>query len=262
MTFIQSSIPGVDLYALNIGPIKYLLDGMVRFLSGLKNALKSKKQFISVIILTLMWLVLSVLPILGISPSFFKYLNFLTLAQGGLGNGVTGIIGGTIGKGVFAYFLFALIIPKQGPKLFAGVGAGIKNLFGSLSIKNMKMLALMLIGISASLLTYKFLTGDATLQNSMAGIAAFFVSVRALANKAGFLRGFVTSIVKKYFKNIATDITNVNRIIAGWTAGFALAVVLSAAGIGSLCLLAGILLLIVAIVLAMVSGKRKGAAVR
>jgi hypothetical protein len=174
-----------------------------------------------------------------------------------LENGVSGIIGGTIGKGVFGYFLFTLIMPGNDMKMFAGVGNGVKNLFGSLAVKNKKMLALMLLAIGVALLTYKFMTGDASLQNSMAGIAAFFISARALGSKAGFLRGFVTSILNKYYKTLAADLASINPIIAGWTAGFALAVLLSALGIGAICSLFGVLLLIVAVILMLVTGKKK-----
>lgn len=257
MTFIPTSTTGLGLPGIELGPFRYLLDGVVRIFSGFKNALKNKKQLISAVILTITWVLLTVLPILGISPAIFTYLNFFTFAQGGLNNGISGIIGGTIGKGVFGYFLFVLIMPEAGTKIFAGVGDGVRNLLGSLAVKNKKTGALMLLASSVSLLIYKFMTGDASLQNSMAGIAAFFISVRALDNKAGFLRGLVTSILNRYFKTLAADIANINPIIAGWAAGFAFAVLLSALGIGAICSLLGILLLIGAMVLLMVSGNKK-----
>jgi hypothetical protein len=262
MTFIPTSTAGLGLPGVNLEPFRYLLNGVTRIFSGLKNASKNKKQLLSVMILTITWLLLTVLPILGISPGFFTYLNFLTFAQGGLDNGISGIIGGTIGKGVFAYFLFSLLMPGKGIKMFAGVGGGVKNLFGSLKVKNKEILALMLLAFSVALFAYKFMTGDASLQNSMAGIAAFFISVRALASKGGFLRGFASSILNKHFKNLLpADIANINPIIAGWTAGFGFAVFLSAMGIGAMCTFVAILLFITALIVFLVAGKKKEGAV-
>lgn len=262
MTFIQSSTAGLGLPDSNVDPFRYLFDGIVRIVSGLKNALGNKKHLLRVIILAFLWLVLAILPALGVFSPVFTFLNFFTFAQGGLGNGLTGIIGGTIGKGVFAYFLFSIIMPGKGAKVFLGVGVGVKKMFGSLMVKNTKMLALTLFGISSALLVYKFLTGDPSLQNSMVGIAAFFISARALANKAGFLRGFINSLFMKLFTNLAGDIANVNRLIAGWTAGFGFAVLLSALGLGVIGGLLGGLALIVAIILALVSKKGKEVAVK
>jgi len=133
----------------------------------------------------------------------------------------------------------------------------VKILFGALAPKNKKVIALQLLGIGAALIIYNFLTGEASLQNSFVGIAAFFVSARALSNKAGFLRGFLSSIARKYLKSVPADFSPVNRIAAGWTLGFALAVLLSASGIGAICYLVGIPLLIIAVILNIISGKRK-----
>lgn len=247
---------------VDIGPLKYLSSVLIRGIKGIPKVFKNKKQLVLIILMALTWIALTVLPILKINPPAFKILSFLTCAQGGLKNGIPGIIGGTIGKGIWAYFIFTLIMPILSGKMpFAGVGGGLKTLFASLAIDNKRMLALLLLGMSLALISYNFLSGEASLQNSMVGIAAFFVSVRALSNKAGFLREFVTTFVRKRSKGVMPDFNMINRFMAGWACGFALAVLLSLTNFSIIAYLFGAVLLLVALILHKNSGKSKGVAV-
>jgi hypothetical protein len=247
---------------IDVGPLKYLSSVLIRGIKGIPKVFKNKKQLVLTIIMILTWIALIVLPILKINPPAFKILNFLTCAQVGLKNGIPGIIGGTIGKGIWAYFIFSLIMPILSGKMpFAGVGGGLKKLLASLAIKNKRMLTLLLLGMSLALISYNFLAGEASVQNSMVGIAAFFVSVRALSNEAGFLREFVTTFVRERSKGIMPDFNMINRFMAGWACGFALAVLLSSTSFSNIAYFCGFLLLIVALILYKLSGKSKEVAV-
>jgi hypothetical protein len=247
---------------IDVGPLRYLSSGLIRGIKGIPKGIKNKKQLVLTIIMVLTWITLIVLPILKINPPAFKILSFLTCAQGGLKNGISGIIGGTIGKGIWAYFIFSLIMPILSGKMpFAGVGGGLKKLFASLAVKNKRMLTLLLLGISLALISYNFLAGEASLQNSMVGIAAFFVSVRALGSKTVFLRGFVTSFVRKRSQVVLPDLNMIDRFMAGWALGFAFAVLLSATNSSNIAYFCGFLLLIVALILYKLSGKSKEVAV-
>lgn len=258
MTFTQvMPDAGGMMPNISLSPLKYLLGGVGRLFKGFKGVFKDKRRMIAVILMSVVWLLLIFLPILGINASVIKYLSFLTFAHGGTSGGVIGMMGGVFGKGLFAYFIFALFSGKP----FAGVGGGFRSLFGSFAVKNLKTLASILAGTGAALVTCNILTGDSSIQNSMAGVVAFFLSLRALSNKAGFLRGFLASLANKFLKGKTPDTSLINSIIAGWAAGFALSVPLSLTGISIICYLAGVIVIIVAIVLAIVSGLRKGAAV-
>lgn len=181
-------IPGVEL-----GPIKYLFGSVGRVLKGITGVFKDKKRGIPVLVISLLWLLLLMLPALGVNTSALRYLNFLTFAQGGASGGMLGMTGGLIGKGIFAYFICLFF---TGGKPLAGLGRGLKNLFGSFAVKDKKALASLLAGVGLALISYNFITGTASLQNSMAGIAAFLLSLRALANRGGFLRGFIMSKIQ------------------------------------------------------------------
>ncbi|MGE5421777.1 MAG: hypothetical protein ACM3QW_00805 [Ignavibacteriales bacterium] len=247
---------GADLnLPVDIGPLKYLLGSLSSFIKGIAKAANNKKQLVIVILMVLTWIALTVLPIFKINPPAFKILNFLTFAQGGLNNGIPGIIGGTIGRGIWAYFVFLLIMPVLSGKMpFSGMGQGLKTLFASLAGNNKRMVALLLFGTSLALISYNFMAGQASLQNSMVGIAAFFVSVRALNNKAGFLRGFVSSLLRKGSGGVLPDINMINRFMAGWAWGFALAVLLSSVNFSIIAYLFGLLLLLAALILYKKSG--------
>ncbi len=209
-----NGIPGV-------GPFKYLLSSIGRIFKGFKEVFGNKKRSIPVLLISFIWFLLMLLPALGVNLSAQNWLSFLTFAQGGTGGGLLSAAGGFIGKGVFAYFLTSLLLPLSGGKPFAGLGAGLKALFGSFGFRDKKAFASMLAGIGLALICYNFLTGNASLQNSMAGIAAFLVSLRALANNGGFLRGFFMSFSKKSRKSAVTSSSNATCIMAGWTLGFA-----------------------------------------
>lgn len=257
MTFTQAMpavggiIPGVEL-----GPLKYLLGGVGRLFKGITGVFKNKKRFISVLVVSLLWLILLMLPALGINIPALRYLNFLTFAQGGTSGGALGMAGGLVGKGLFAYFIAALF---TGSKPFAGLGGGFKSLLGSLAVKEKSALASLLLGAGLALIGYNFLTGNGSLQNSMAGIIAFLISLRAIANKGGFLRGFLRSLFKKLGKGQMPDTSAITRIMAGWATGFAIGVPLSVTGISSIGYLTGSVLAIVAVVLKIVSDSKKEA---
>ena len=235
------------------GPFKCLIQGLTGLLRGFGATFKDKKRWIPALILAFSWFILTLLPLLGINPSPVRWLSFLTFAQGGTTGGIAGLIGGVIGKGVVAYFLMSLVLPlNRGQKPFAGITGGLKQFFPAMGTKNPKQFALLLGGAGAALIGYSFMTGAVSLQNSMTGIAAFFLSLRALSDKAGFLRRFLLSFSQKAGANSISAGAKASRLVAGWTAGFALGIVLSALKIGKFSLLSGAILLAAAIVLGLI----------
>ncbi len=253
MSFTQAMpVIGGVVPEAGIGPLRYLFASGGRIMKGMAGLFKNKKRLLAVIVLSLIWLLLLILPALGVNASVLRYLSFLTFAQGGAGGSYLSMVGGIIGKGVFAYFIAALF---TGGKPLPGMGSGLKILLGAFAAKDKRSLSVLLLGIGLALIGYNFITGNASLQNSMAGIAAFLISLRALTQKTGFLRGFLQALFNK--KGSMPDTSRITRIMAGWTAGFALGIPLSSTGISMIGYAVGIVLILASIVLSILSGSKK-----
>lgn len=258
MVFTQQ-ISTANSVLSTIGPLKYLFNGIVSIFKNFKGVLRDKKKWIPAIIMTIIWVTVAILPTLGVAGTPMRYLYFLTFARGGMGQGLSRLIGGTLGKGLFAYFVTSLIIPIfSGKKPFKGIGGGIKTLFNSFAVKDIRGLNPIFLGGGLALIAYNFLTGSAIIQNSMIGIVGFIMGLRGLSRKTGFLRGFIISFAKKSSKNKHVDSYYINKIIAGVTTGFALSIPLSTIGFGYICYVIGVFLIGVAIILKIIVGKKKG----
>lgn len=259
MTFIQP-LPAMGglVPEAELGPFKYLFSGVWRIIKNLKTVYRDKKSLALVSVISCVWMVLLILPVLGVNFSALNWLNFLTFAQGGASGGVPGLVGGLIGKGLLSYFFTALLLPVfSGGKPFDGIGSGLRSIFVSLAAKDRSTLPPLFGGAGIALVFYNFLTVDNSLQNSMAGIAACLLALRALANNGGFLRNFITSLINKPGKGRITNASAITRFMAGWAAGFALGVPLSLSGIGIISYLAGLVLIIAAVALKFMSGRAK-----
>ncbi len=258
MVFTQQ-IPSINSALSTVGPLKYLLINIVSIFKNFKGVLRDKKKLIPAIIMTIIWVTVSILPTIGITGTPIRYLSFLTFARGGMGQGLTRLIGGTLGKGLFAYFVTSLILPIfSGKKTFKGIGGGIKTLFNSFAVKDIKGLTPIFLGGGLGLIAYNFLTGNAIIQNSMIGIVGFIMGLRGLSRKTGFLRGFIMSFTNKSSKEKHVDSFYINKIIAGFTWGFALSIPLSTIGFSYTCYYTGVFFIGVAILLKIFVGKKKG----
>lgn len=233
-----------------LGPLQVIIQAVGDLFGKIKGAFKEKKRIVPIIMITLIWLVLILLPMLGIDSGIFRFLSFLTFAQGGMSGGILGLVGGIIGKGVFAYFIFSIVIPLiSGKNPLKGIGGTFKELFSQFSIKSSGQVAGLLLGAGAALVAYNFFVGSASLQNSMVGAAAFFVALRTFSSRTGFVRRLVSSVSTKFSGGKRADLSFVNRFGAGLSTGFALAVPLSALPGGALPYLCGAVCAVVGAVL-------------
>lgn len=216
-----------------------LKSGFKNLASGFKRTLGSKKRLITVIILTVIWLLVNILASLDIFPPFIKTLSWLTAARGS-------IVGGTIGKGIFAAFIVQLIAGKGFLKnLKGGVGQ-----FSALFKGEKGTLHPMIIGAGASLIASNLIISS-TLQNSIVMIAGFALSAQALVNN-GFLRRFFSALLPKMHSK------GISSLMQGWTVGFLVFIAVSVIpGIYN-GYIAGAILLIVKIILSF-TGKKEAA---
>ena len=237
-------------FAESIAPFKFLTSRALGLVRNIKGIVKDKKRLILLAVMSLVWLLLMILPMLGIKTAQTRMLSFLTYAQGGTTGGGVGILGGSIGKGIVAFFFSSLIIPlfSKG-KPFKGIAGGFKTLIGTFNVKSAKEISPLLLGAGLSLIAYNFMNANLTLQNSMIGLVAAFLSVKALSNKAGFLQGFIRSIMRKVSKDKAPDLPAISRVISGITAGFVLCIPLTVIKIPYITSLIGLVLIIASVIL-------------
>lgn len=243
MTFkLEEQIPG---------PFRLVANSIKGLFRNFKGAFKDKKRLVLVIVMSLIWLALMILPLLKIDHGILRFLNFLTFAQGGMRGGFFGFIGGVVGKGVFTYFISSIIGGIfTGKKPLKGIGGSLKSLF-----RNKGHLDALFLGIGIGLIVYNFFVGKASMQNSMIGIVGFVLSLRALSSKGGFIRRFVSSFGRK-----KQNFSFVNPFISGLTMGFLVSLPISAIPFGILPFLCGLLCLLTCLILFLVKkGKKKEA---
>lgn len=244
-----------EMYPMSVGSSPKILHviagGVKQMISGFKAVVKDKKRLIPTVILAVTWLVLTLLPSLGLNPVPVKLLSWLTFAQGGLSGSVVNKIGDVIGKGLLASLLTLFLTDKTA---FRQMKSGLSALM--LCLKKEKILnATLLFGAGFALILYNIMVADSGVKNSMAGIACFVLSLRALGNDGGFLRRVFTSLLSGQ-KPINVDL--VTRFMTGWTTGFALAVVISLIPIHFGGYLFGLIAILASIIMAMVNRKPEG----
>ncbi len=231
---------------------KYLSRSLMQFFKNIISLGKNKKKLIVTMMMALIWIVMIILPELGISGNVVRVVRFLTCSGGNI-QGTVGMIGTTMGKMIFAYFITSLL---TGGESFQKITAGIKNLSSGFIVKKGENVPTLLIGAGMALVFYNFLVGKALLINSMMAVTGIVLSLRALSGKAGFFIGLVTS----FYHNKPQKQPSVTTILAGMVTGFASSIALSATGVGMICYFVGALLLLTAFILKLTTWQKKGGA--
>lgn len=212
-------------FANILNPFMVLFGGIKRIVTGFRTVFKDKRKYIPAIILAAVWIVLSLLSMLGIENTVIKVLSLLTFAEGGYSGSVSGVIGGILGKGMVASFFMSLF--SGGAK---GVAGGAKQIFSVFknAADDASVLCSVVLGAGVSMVFYNFLTERAVIWQSMAGIAGLFISLRATGSGSGFLREFLTSLTAKRVDGEKRENTKIiTSLLSGISYGFALAVLAS-----------------------------------
>lgn len=237
-----------------LGPARYLIGSIKRSLSGIGALLKTPKLLLPTVFMAIMWFALSYLKMyLPASGAVFA-LSLIFFAQGGMYAGLLGAIGGIIGKAFFAWFVTNALMPvltgKKAPK-------SVKMKIGpAFAISDMRGFALFMAGSGIALVIYNFLTGNASLENSVIGLTSMVACLRSLKNPSGFLVGFLRS-----FTNGRLSRPRAGHCVVGMMLGFALGIGSSFLTTGGLCYTLGGILIAISIVLAVLfRGRRVPAA--
>lgn len=171
----------MDNFSINNGNFsakQYIKD----VLCGMKKLLKNPKKLIMSIlpalIVSVFWVVLSLLEAFGVDNVFIRILSAATYAQGGMFGGFFGAVGGILGKALFAYVLCAIvsaIINKQ--------KINYKGLFKGFSVTGLMALGYLLVGGGIATLFYVIFNITSSTQNIM--IAAAGVALVTLVTSSG-----------------------------------------------------------------------------
>lgn len=195
------------------------------------EVLKHPIMLLPTVILAVVWIGLGILQNKVGRNLPLSIVNFLTFAQGGLYGGILGALGGILGKIVVAAFVNIMIVPlfyKKNP--FANLKGGFNDVIQTVKFESTEAFVSLLKGFGAALLLYSIFNVTQSLENSLVGIVSAVALVSAVARKGGFLWGLVLSWLNTVSKGKKVSYQQVLRVLTGMTFGFALGVVLSAAG--------------------------------
>ncbi len=242
------------------GPVKYIAASIRRGTASLAAYFRNPRKMIPILVLAVVWLVLSILPAMGINPLPVKVLSFVTFAQGGMYGGFWGAIGGILGTAVFAWFFSALLIPLVTGKVSGkGFGTGMKQFFAGFYMHGLGVLAALLAGIGLALIIFNFLSGNASIINSMPGIVGIIMAIRIGFRRSGFFWGLMLSFANKKSKGkIPTNMT-INHMAAGYATGSLTGVALSVVSVPYLPYLAGAIFIVISIFISIAAKARKEA---
>lgn len=220
-----------------MGPIGFTATSFKAAISGIGTILKKPKIIFTTLFISALQAALSYLKILMPSSFLVTISSFLTFAQGGMYAGLLGAAGGVMGKGIYAWFMNTLFFSSSKSK--------IKNEQNEKTERKTKgKFALFLAGIGTALIAYNFLTGNASIENSVIGITALAACARAIKRKNGFLIGLICSFTKgRMSRNMAAN------VIKGMVLGFLAGVISSLKITGIFCYIAGAIIFILAVIL-------------
>ena len=203
------------------GPFSVLWDGIRNYFSSFKSIGKNPVQLIPAIVLAIVWFLATLLPACGVNPGVIKTLGFLSFAEAGMSNSIVKIIGGVIGKGMFATAVYALInmikrgkTDKKKPLL--------KSIGQSFSF-NTEGLWVYILGAGIASYIFLFMAGNVSKWTIMGGLAATFLSAKNVVS-GGFLSRFFGSVFEKTSKGCAD--LKAKNFLSGMTAGFGLTTLL------------------------------------
>ena len=235
------------------------------FSARLKESLKAYFQnplkLLPGIVLTLIWIVFSLLGNLGSSSPVMKVLNTLTYSSGGMYGGILGCVGGIFGKAFFSAIIISLVnaLTEKKSSPARTKGAGMKGA----ALSGLKAVAPYLIGSGAGLALYWFFNVTATPKNLMVAVAGALAAVLALIRGRGLLFSLVSGVAGWLSKGKSPSLTAVKRTLTGFAAGFAAAVPATLLRRPWILISAGLALLAAGVVLALVGkDKLKRAAAR
>ena len=220
-------------------------------------------KLLPTVVLTLIWIVFSLLGTLGRSSPAIRVLNTLSYSNGGMYGGIVGAVGGIFGKAFFAAIVTSLINALTEKRTASArkakaAKAGVKGA----ALSGLKAVAPLMIGSGAGLALYWFFNVTSTPKNSMVAVAGALAAILALIRGRGLLFSLVSGAAGLLSKGKAPSLAAIKRCLTGFAAGFAAAVPATLLRRPWILLSAGLALLAAGVVLALVgkNGAKRAAA--
>lgn len=239
---VQSALSFAEEAKAVLNPFTEFFTGVSGFFKGIINIIKYPKALTFSVVLTWIWILLIALKQFRIGGIFTDALSWITFAQGGLGNGLRGIVGGLFGKVVVASGLYALLDGG------IDIGKGIKQWFNCFNASSNT--GAILTGAGLSLILYNFFVANANLGTTMVAITGMILSLQALGSQNGFIFRMARSLMSKKLGNhrVSNDV-RANAFISGIGMGSVLAIPLSVLPFGFIPYIIGVFLFIIGIII-------------
>ena len=222
----------------------------------LKDLIRHPKKLLPTIILSVVWMVFSMLSTFGVNIPILRFLYTLTYSNGGMFGGFFGAVGGIFGKAVFAAVVNTIVlslVAKKNP--FANAAKSLKGIFGKAAFSGLSAISPFLIGAGSGLVLYWFFNITSSPVNCSVAVVGAVGAFTALGKKNGLLTSLVYTVTGKLTKGKFPSQVTVNRTITGFSSGFALGLPLTFVRFGWLLFLVGALILTLGIVFSIVGKK-------
>ena len=218
-----------------------------------KDLLRHPKKLIPSIVLSIIWMVLSILYNNGSNIPALRFLYALSYSNGGMFGGFFGAVGGIFGKAMFATVINTIVLSlfaKKNP--FANVAKSLKGIFGKAAFSGLSAISPFLIGAGSGLILYWLFNITSSTTNCAVAVVGAIGAFSAIGKKNGILTSLVYTVTGKLTKGKFPSQVTVNRTITGFSAGFALGLPLTFVQFGWLLFLIGAIILATGIAFAVV----------
>jgi len=180
-------------------PIAILFAWLIHLLSSLFKSIAQPSRLLPALILGATWFILPLLPQLDIRLPRADLLNWATFSLGGLSTEPGKIIGGVLGKSIFAGTLVSLFArrPRTSAADLAGPATSrvtSKNTSDQGRLSGPAAIASFLLGTGLALALTNFLTGDNQAPTSVIGLVAALGTARAMRNDNSYLHRLMTAL--------------------------------------------------------------------
>lgn len=194
-------------------PATIVSGGFKNVLSSFKNFFKTPKAFIPTLAISAVWLILYILKARNITLPMPQLIKTITLYGSGMSTKPLYLIGGLVGKGVFASAIVSLVYTLSGKRSNSkrGLGETLKGSFGF----TIDTIWSYILGVGLALLLFIFMSGYVSYTDVMGGVAASFLFAKS-ALSGGFLTRLLSSFEAK------SSVKALKGIPCGMAAGSAL----------------------------------------
>ena len=227
-----------------------------KLIEEVKDLIRHPKKLLPTIVLSVIWMVFSMLSTFGVNIPVLRFLYTLTYSNGGMFGGFFGAVGGIFGKAIFATVVNTIVlslVAKKNP--FANAAKSLKGIFGKAAFSGLSAISPFLIGAGFGLLLYWFFNITSSTTNCAVAVVGAVGAFSAIGKKNGIITSLVYTVAGKLTKGRFPSQVTVNRTITGFSAGFALGLPLTFVRFGWLLFLVGAVILAVGIAFA-VFGKK------